>query len=348
MNMEIEHVWKTFDKLKLATTLPDSDSSDSSVCRACGKTVFETDINEGYRVCKHCGVVGDINVDPTAEWRCFTLSNGTKDASAARCGPAANPFFPEGQLSTMIGGTSKQRLQKVHQWNSVTTKERNITQAAKEFEQVAGIGQLGQRVVNTALELYVGVYNMIEQHKSASKRCSHRQGLKAACVYFACKQTGCPRERKELAGIFGVEIKVVTKGINLFMDIMGSDFIELAPLRAEDFIPRYCTLLELPFSYQTKSLAVMEALTHVGFDMTPPNLAAGALFFVSQSFNGLLTKELIHDRCGTSLAVIGRSYHLINQYRKDILEFLASKETPEAMPEASLEASLEASPEASL
>ena len=332
--MDHQNAWDEFEKL----TLKDLNVKDEPVqgaCSSCKEPTFSTDINEGYRVCKNCGLVGDINVDPTAEWRCFTSANGTKDSSAVRCGPSANPFFPEAQLSTVIGGASRQRLQRVHHWNSVSARERNISQTAKEFDQIAGIGLLGQRVVHTAVELYVGVYNVIEQHKTGSKRCSHRQGLKAACVYFSCKQIGCPRERKELAEIFALPIKVITKGINLFMDIMGEDFIKLSPLSARDFIPRYCATLELPFGYQARAVAVLEALEQNGHivDLTPPGMAAGALFFVSELYGGGVTKKALRDKCKTSAVVVGKGYMIINEYRQAIVDHIASKNLPQ-LPDA--------------
>ena len=61
-------------------------------------------------------------------------------------------------------------------------------------------------------------YKTISETKIS--RGSNRIGIIAACIYYACKECNVPRSTNELAHIFDIDVKVMTKGCKNFTEIM--------------------------------------------------------------------------------------------------------------------------------
>lgn len=297
----------------------------SDSCMECGASLDESNISDGYLVCGECGVVNDIHIDSNAEWRCFSNAAGAKDTSGVRCGETASSLLPGTQLNTFIGGKDK-RLQRVHQWNNLTPKERNLHQIYKEFDQIGQTHNLSKNVISAATELYNKLYTEMENKNYGVKRCNVRQGLKAACLYFACKQMDTPRERKEIADIVGNTTKIVTKGCNSFLDIMGGDFIQMEPFKPEDFVTRFSLAIGLPYSYQLKLQKIVKFVADLDslIDNTPTSVTSACIYFLSVTYDLGITKEDIHQKCGSSQIIITKTYNKILPHKDDIISLLGT------------------------
>ena len=78
------------------------------------------------------------------------------------------------------------------------------------------------RAVNNGIPLCI-----IEEAKNLYKkiseiqinRGSNRHGIIASCIYKACILQGCPRSAKEIAHIFKLNIKHMTKGCKKFVKL---------------------------------------------------------------------------------------------------------------------------------
>lgn len=296
--------WKLLDGLSLKGGKADSGSE----CERCGRQLEEGDRAEGYRVCRACGNVKDIYIDDKAEWRTHTDPHtGIKGGTQARCGAAPGHLFPKSSLSTNISGPPGNRLQRTHQWNSMNSSERSLHQTMKYYENLEAQHKLGAQVTMTATEIFFTVASTIEAYKSGTKRNNNKQALQAACLYFSCRRVGCPRNRREISSMTGVPLKFVTKGINMVVDMMGGDYVSEEPLRAQDFAPRYCNALDLPFAIQKKLVVVLDALDEmkIHFGVSPCGVCCGAIYFVCQLVGHKITRESVHSACGSSVAVMG-------------------------------------------
>lgn len=289
------------------------------VCASCGEPFDDAQISDGFLVCSSCGLVKEAYIDTQAEWRCFSSSNGSKDVSGVRCGDTASNLMPGTQLNTFFGGKDK-RLQRVHQWNNVSPKERNIHQIYKEFEQIGQTHDLPKNVVMAATDLYNRLYTEMENKNCGVKRCNVRQGLKAACLYFACKQMDTPRERKEIAEMVGNTTKIVTKGCNSFLDIMGGDFVHMEPFKPQDFVTRFSLLIGLPYALQLKLKKMVEYVGNLDSlsDNTPTSVTSACIYFLSVYLNLGITKDDIHQKCGSSQVIITKTFNKIIPYKDDI------------------------------
>jgi transcription initiation factor TFIIB len=293
------------------------------ICAECGEGVFEQHFSDGFEVCLNCGVVKEGIIDNSAEWRCFTNSAGGKDYSNVRCGDAASALFPETQLNTYIGGRDK-RLQRVHQWTNLTPKERNLHQIYKEFEQIGTNNRLGKNVIGCAADFYSQLYSEMENQNCGVKRCNVRQGLKAACLYFACKRMNTPRERKEIAEMLKTSTKIVTKGCNSFLDIMGGDFIKMDPFKPQDFVERFSQALDIQYPMQKKLERVVEYVAGLDelADSTPTSVTAACIYFLAVEQGLDITKGDLHEKCGSSEVIVGKMYSKFEPHREEMLKVI--------------------------
>lgn len=291
-------------------------------CDSCDALIIDHYVSDGFIICTNCGVVIDTFIDSNAEWRCFNTVSG-RDLSSIRCGGAANNLLPGTQLNTLIGGSDK-RLQRIHQWTNLSPRERTLHQIYKEFEHIGFMNNLTKSIINMAIELYTKLHSAMENKNCGVKRCNVRHGLKAACLYFACKQLNVPRERKEIADIIGSNTKIVTKGCNFFLDIMGDDFIKMEPFKPEDFVCRFCQILNIPFQFQDKLYKIVQFVSSLELlsDNTPTSITSACILFLSAEYKLNITKDEIHEKCGNSQIIIIRTYNKIIKFRLEILDFL--------------------------
>ena len=287
----------------------------SNVCDYCKTPILENYVSDGYIICTTCGVVNDTFIDSTAEWRCFNTVNG-RDTSNIRCGGVANTLLPGTQLNTLIGGSDK-RLQRIHQWTNLSSRERTLHQVHKEFEHIGFMNSIPKTIISTAIELYTQLYTVMENKNCGIKRCNIRHGLKAACLYFACKQLNTPRERKEIANLIGSTTKVVTKGCNLFQDIMGKDFIQIEPFKPEDFVSRFAQSLNVPFNHIDTLVNIVKFVSSFDIlsDNTPTSITCACILFLSNECDLNITKEEIHDKCGNSQIIIVKTFNKLLPFR---------------------------------
>ena len=63
---------------------------------------------------------------------------------------------------------------------------------------------------------------------SIKSRGANRKGIIASCIYKACSIQGCPRSTQEIADIFKIDTKNMTKGCKNFDTIIGERGLNLS------------------------------------------------------------------------------------------------------------------------
>lgn len=305
--LDLEHTMSPI--VPVEESLPASPSTNGCVCIGDDRDILQ----DGFVVCSLCGVAKDVQIDTGAEWRNFTTltSTGSSDTTQIRCGDPANALMPGTQLNTYIGKGGNARQQRVHQWYNISSKERSLYQIFKEYEQIVSNHHIGRDLAFYATELYRKLQDEMESRNAGVKRCNVRQGLKAACLYYACKKLQSPRERKEIADMFDTTTKIVTRGCNTFLDVMGDEFVVMKPLGPLDFLGRFCRSLGIPYSEELRigeivsSVAQLDAFS----DSTPTSIACGCIYYHASESNRKISKSDIKDKCGSSQAIITKIYN---------------------------------------
>ena len=214
---------------------PSVEAEVSDACGHCGGSMienFETDM-----VCSQCGIVDESRgrIDQSAEWSSCVTDEGVKDGS--RVGMAANPLYYEWGNGSKIGKTkgmtiAQKRMAKIDFHLSSNHKDRALHQAYLDLQEASALLGISTDTVDLAKCFYKRI------SVKGITRGVVRTGMKANCVYYACKKTGFPRTLHEIAGAFGLDPRDISRTSNKFRDCLDEEDTEERVTMASDMIPR--------------------------------------------------------------------------------------------------------------
>ena len=214
---------------------PSVEAEVSDGCNHCGGKMienFETDM-----VCSQCGIVDESRgrIDQGAEWSSCVTDEGAKDGS--RVGMAANPLYHSWGSGSKIGKTkgmtvAQKRMAKIDFHLSSNHKDRALHQAYLDIQEACA--PLG--ISTNTIELAKAFYKRITA--KGITRGVVRKGMKANCVYYACKRDGYPRTLHEIANAFGLDPRDISRTSNKFRDCLDEEDTEERVTMASDMIPR--------------------------------------------------------------------------------------------------------------
>ena len=173
----------------------------------------------GELICQGCGTILDIPIEWAAEYRWFSADSGSSDPS--RCGFPMNHLMPESSLGTMIlsnnnGSKMMNRIKRYHMWNLMPYRERTLWTIFDGLQVRASNAGINTAAIEEAKELYAQL--------TASAICrgqNQRDAMLAACLWESLKRHDSPRMPKDIAEIFNIEIRQVTRGIKLFQHLLA-------------------------------------------------------------------------------------------------------------------------------
>lgn len=201
-----------FSELAMQTT--------SYICPTCDDdAAIETSGNDV--VCLRCGTIVDIPLEWAAEYRWFSsdvASGGGPDPS--RCSFPINHLMPESSLGTMILTKNQnplmRRIKRYHMWNLMPYRERTLWSVFDSLQTRIANAGMSTAVLEETKELYAQL--------TASAICrgqAQRDAMLAACLSEALKRHDAPRMPKDVADIFNIPVRNVTKGIKQFQQLLA-------------------------------------------------------------------------------------------------------------------------------
>lgn len=194
------------------------DSPSAQSCPTCDdESAIETIGSEV--ICVRCGTIVDIPLEQGAEYRWFSADSGS-GPDPSRCGFPVNHLMPESSLGTMIMSNNPsplmRRIKRYHMWNLMPYRERTLWSIFESLQVRAANAGIGTAVLEEAKELYAQL--------TASAICrgqAQRDSMLAACLWEALKRHGTPRMPKDIAEIFHIPLKQVTKGNKQFQNLFA-------------------------------------------------------------------------------------------------------------------------------
>ena len=188
-------------------------------CPSCGDKKMVTDQGTGELFCGKCGlVVNDEITDAGPEWRSFSKEGG---ADPTRTGAPTSLTMHDRGLSTIIGTANKDAtgkplstsmkstIERLRTWDSRSqvhsSSEKNLRQALNEMSKLKDKLSLSDPVIEKAAYIY---------RKALEKKLVRGrsiQGLVAACLYAACRNTGTPRTLQDIANGMNIRKKDIAR-----------------------------------------------------------------------------------------------------------------------------------------
>lgn len=310
----------------------EEDPELQDLCSAC-QTIYRIS-EEGFPVCPNpeCGKMNLQALDYSPEWRSFGADDGKALVDSTRCGNPVNPLFSETSFGCQVlcqsnSSIQMRRIQKWISWQAMPHRQKSLFDVFQQMSQMALANGIPKRFIDEAMAIY--------KHISEQKifRGIHRDGIKAASIYIACRLHQCPRTAHEIACIFKLDKTSATNGCSMAMQILnnmerfeetlfpnhfGKDMCMTNPSM---FLDRYCSKLDIPSDLNMLCKFVAKKLEDLQFitDNTPHAVAAGIVFFVAVHCQINISKKDMKLICGVSEVTINKCYKKINSIKDSLL-----------------------------
>ena len=285
-------------------------SSNKQKCPSCNKTTLITDDNSGEVFFFTFGIVlSEASEASGPEWRSF--ANDGVDKS--RTGAGTSITMHDMGLSTVIGAVNKdstgkplssamkQSFDRIRTWDSRTQShssvDKNLRQALSEMDKLKDKLSLTDAVIEKAAYIY---------RKSVEKKLVKGrsiQGLVAACVYAACRDTETPRTLDNVADGINIKRKDVARCYRLVFRELDLKVPVADPVNG---IPRIASVLDLGEKTKRKAVEILRKAKKIGVvaGKDPTGLAAAALYLACITEGGNKTQKEISEASGVTEVTI--------------------------------------------
>ena len=297
------------------------DESESFKCNECGCRKYEIAPNTGETVCSECGLVdGNLVLDEGPDWRTFA---DTPDGERQdRTGMPSTELLHDKGLTTDIGWQNRdyaggsmstensklfRRLRRQHQRTRISSStERNLAVALGELQRLASRMSLPQIVREEAAYIYrKAVEKKLVRGRSI-------EGVVAASLYAACRIQGIPRTLDEVGQFSRTGRKEIGR---TFRAVSKDLMLRVPPASPENYVPRFCSILELPTLVECKALDILSKAQSI--DLTagrgPTGIAAASVYLASMLQGHQRTQREVSDAAGVTEVTIRNRYKEICQ-----------------------------------
>ena len=312
------------DNSKQKSNIKQTMDKYNQCCSACKSTNIIYTSGRGSYVCGICGTESQEILDESPEWNNY--EDGKSDNG--RCGAPINAFFPKSSLGTTINAPGYSKVKMLRNWGQVPYRERSLAEVLNDIDSKCKKYKITKAVIDNAKILYKNIRET--KHTSGDNkgknviiRGVNRKQIIAACFYFGAVLQKAPRSVKEVADIFDLELKQVTKGCRKFLETMKDNFIifDIKPSHGSDFIERFGSKIKL--SKETIQLAktISDNTTRIDIasDHQSTSIAAASILLAANILDQNLNKKTISEVFDISDVTITKTYKKIYPFQKIVV-----------------------------
>jgi transcription initiation factor TFIIIB Brf1 subunit/transcription initiation factor TFIIB len=214
-------------------------------------------------------------------------------------------------------------------WGQAVYKENTLAKVFNDIETKCKKYRITKAIIDGAKILYKNLKQKKHdfgpsEGKNVIIRGFNCKQIVAACFHFAAILQHQPRSTKEVADIFDMTYKQITKGCRKFLEIMKDNFIifDIKPSCGSDFINRFGSKIELPNN--TIQLAQTISNNATKLDIASNHqatsiAAASILMAITINNNKNINKKIIGTAFGISDVTISITYKKLLPYKYIIL-----------------------------
>ena len=317
-----------YDELDMITKGPLSNKEDATP--KCCEQLKNYREYQGVIICNLCSQT-ITNIVDGPEWKHYG-SEGYGHGDPSRCGIPSNALLPKSSLGSSVSNRNKSatmaKIGRYQQWNSMPYGERSMYKVFVDIDTRCSKAGFPKVIPQTAKSLY----RILSETKVS--RGSNRIGVIAACVYNSCKECGVPRSPNEIAKVFDISTKIMTKGCKQYTEIMRMSKTDLSRINnlksidLDDFIERFSYNLNIPedeIQLIMRLSSVSQDLGLIG-DNTPSAMASGCIYLYVKNFDLEINKSDISDVCQISEVTINKCCKKL-EASEDLMLYLESHKT---------------------
>ncbi len=313
--------------LKNKATMLKNSLVIGSKCPSCGNKKIVTDQNTGELFCSKCGIViSDKIIDTSAEWRSFSNEGGT---DPTRTGAPTSLTMHDRGLSTIIGAVNKDAsgkplstsmkssIERLRTWDSRSqtnsSADRNLRQALNEMSKLKDKLSLSDTVIQKSAYIY---------RKALEKKLVRGrsiQGLVAACLYAACRNTETPRTLQDISNGMNVRKKDIARCYRLIFRELELKMPVVDPIKG---VSRIASVAELSEKTKRKAIQILNQAKDSGLvaGKDPMGIAAASLYLACITTGEIKSQKEISIASGiTEVTIRNRCAGLRKMLKKEIV-----------------------------
>jgi transcription initiation factor TFIIIB Brf1 subunit/transcription initiation factor TFIIB len=272
---------------------------------------------ESCKICNSCGTILEYILDSNPEWN-NNYDDNKNDST--RCGIPTSYYCPIASSSTSIALPANSKMRLRHTWGQIPYNER----AKLEVHHM-----IDDKCKNSKFNIYKciidgakSIYDKITKVKRNNEdfiifRGKNRLGIIAACVYFAAINEGYPCTNQEIAKMFSINTKQLTKGTKKIKEFLLDDDIlkNIDSPEPYTFIKSYHAQLNIPKNLIDITIKMCKNINKIDevSSHQPLSIAAGCVYLVSVHFNLKISKHFIAKTLGISDVTITKIYEENNK-----------------------------------
>lgn len=309
--VDLQAIWSQLDSFKQEAN--SEEQYNQYICKCGGAKRF---FHGELPVCIECGVVEDTFLSEEPEWTSGIDADGNV-SDPSRCGgPVDNGLYSTlWNMGTIIStrGNSYQmkKMSRIHFHMSMNHKDRALFHAYAEIEK-AGRDRLkcSDVIIDTAKLLYK------EFTEKKLTRGNVRAGVKANCLFLACKKFGYPRTTKEIADAFAIDTKDIGRTSTILSDTM-SESEKTRITKPKDVVTRIFNEIDIEDKQKAKRDVIkfceeIERNPNL-MGKTPTGIASAVIFVV---LDGRISKQDICKAAGVSMPTLNKIETIIRNLEK--------------------------------
>jgi transcription initiation factor TFIIIB Brf1 subunit/transcription initiation factor TFIIB len=327
-NYNNEELFALLDEINYDKYTKEINNIENSInyCSACRSlTTIVEDAEKGNIICSKCGSILEVTFDKNPEWRSFKDDNSVENG---RCSFVTSHFLPQSSLGTTIGSVNMSRIKKLHSWSAMPYKERSLYLVLKEIQDKCRSAKILKCIEDDAKILYKNISECRHiKGKNLGKlviiRGKNRKSLIAACIYFACKRKGNTLSPKEIATLFSLQYKDITKGCKTFIKLMklrkmSYEFNTSTP---EHFVNRFCKSLNIKRDYIDITLNIAKNIKKLNIASvhTPLSIATGSILLMVTIYKLPITKKAIANKFNVSEVTVTKAFRKLEIYKNILI-----------------------------
>lgn len=323
-NISDEKLWDILDTFSNNKSEQKRNTKPEQVCYICKSANLIFTSGRGSYVCSDCGMENRELLDESPEWNNYEDGKVGND----RCGAPINAFFPKSSLGTTINAPGYSKVKMLRNWGQMPYKEHSLGKILNDIDNKCKKYKITKAVIDNAKILYKNIRETkhnsgINKGKNVIIRGFNRKQIIAACFYFGAILQKSPRSTKEVADIFNLELKQITKGCRKFLEIMKDNFIvfDIKPSHGSDFIERFGSKIKLSKNtiHTAKTIAKNATILDIASEHQATSIAAASILLAANILEENTTKRTISEVFDISDVTITKTYKKIYPYQQIVI-----------------------------
>ena len=293
---------------------PENTETESE-CPECGADQFVQSPDRGELVCDDCGLVVDEEaIDYGPEWRAF--SHEERQQKSRVGAPTTETMHDRGLTTDIdwrntdakgrsIGSEKRGQLHRLRKWQRrIRTRdagERNLKQALSEIDRMASALGVPRFVREIASVMY---RKALEEDLIRGRSI---EGVATATLYAACRKEGIARSLEEISEVSRVDRREIGRTYRYISQELG---LEMKPVDPKQFVPRFCSELEVSESVRTRAREIVERTAKEGLHSgkSPTGFAAAAIYTASLDCDEKQTQRAVAEVAQVTEVTIRNRY----------------------------------------